>query len=269
MAAEKGLRGVLYGVHPVEEALRSGSRSVGVLYLAEGVRGGRLREIEELARARGLKVRRVDARTLDRMVGGAVHQGVVVEADARPSLDLDEVLADLAEQEEAVVVVLDGVQDPHNLGAVVRNAALAGAAAVLIPKDRSAGVTPVVEKVAAGGLEHVKVVRAGNVAQALRRLKEERFWIYGAAGEAGLRGPVPGGFRRPRRPRPGRGARGAAPPDAGAVRPARADPLHGGHRLVQPRNRLGDHPLADLLRAATLGLDIFASATRVAIISLL
>jgi 23S rRNA (guanosine2251-2'-O)-methyltransferase len=82
-------------------------------------------------------------------------------------------------------VVLDGVQDPHNLGAVVRNAALAGAAAVLIPKDRSAGVTPVVEKVAAGGLEHVRVVRAGNIAQALRRLKEESFWIYGAAGEAG------------------------------------------------------------------------------------
>ena len=68
---------------------------------------------------------------------------------------------------------------------MVRNAALAGAAAVLIPKDRSAGVTPVVEKVAAGGLEHVKVVRAGNIAQALRKLKEEGFWIYGAAGEAG------------------------------------------------------------------------------------
>jgi len=185
MAAEKGVKGVLYGVHPVEEALRSGSRSVGVLYLAEGARGGRLREIEELARTRGLKVRRVDVRTLDRMVGGAVHQGVVVEADARPALDLDEVLAGLADQEAALLVVLDGVQDPHNLGAVIRNAALAGAAAVLIPKDRSAGVTPVVVKVAAGGLEHVKVVRAGNIAQALRRLKDEGFWIYGAAGEAG------------------------------------------------------------------------------------
>ncbi|MHB8894640.1 MAG: 23S rRNA (guanosine(2251)-2'-O)-methyltransferase RlmB [Candidatus Geothermincolia bacterium] len=185
MAAEKSVKGVLYGVHPVEEALRSGSRSVGVLYLAEGARGGRLREIEQLARTRGLKIRRVDVRTLDRLVGGAVHQGVVVEAEARPALDLDEVLAELAGQDEALLVVLDGVQDPHNLGAVVRNAALTGAAAVLIPKDRSAGVTPVVEKVAAGGLEHVKVVRAGNIAQALRRLKEEGFWIYGAAGEAG------------------------------------------------------------------------------------
>jgi 23S rRNA (guanosine2251-2'-O)-methyltransferase len=176
---------VLYGVHPVEEALRSGARSVGALYLAEGARGGRLREIEELARARGLKVRRVDPRALDRMVGGGVHQGVVLEADARPTLDLDEVLAEIADEDQAVLVVLDGVQDPHNLGAVVRNAALAGAAAVLIPKDRSAGVTPVVEKVAAGGLEHVRVVKAGNIAQTLRRLKEEGFWIYGAAGEAG------------------------------------------------------------------------------------
>jgi len=184
VAAEKSLKGVLYGVHPVEEALRSGSRPVGALYLAEGARGGRLREIEELARTRGLKVRRVDVRTLDRMVGGAVHQGVVVEADARPTLDFDEVLAEIADRDEALLVVLDGVQDPHNLGAVVRNAALTGAAAVLIPKDRSAGVTPVVEKVAAGGLEHVKVVRAGNIAQALRRLKEEGFWIYGAAGDA-------------------------------------------------------------------------------------
>ena len=185
MAAEKGVKGVLYGVHPVEEALRSGSRSIGVLYLGEGARGGRLREIEELARARGLKVRRVDVRTLDRMVGGAVHQGVVVEAEARPTLDLDEILAGLSDERQAVLVVLDGVQDPHNLGAVVRNAALAGAVAVLIPKDRSTGVTPVVEKVAAGGLEYVKVVRAGNIAQALRRLKEDGFWIYGAAGEAG------------------------------------------------------------------------------------
>lgn len=185
MAAEKGLKRVLYGVHPVEEALRSGARSVGALYLAEGARGGRLREIEERARARGLKVRRVDARALDRMVGGGVHQGVVLEADARPTLDLDEVLAALADEEQALVVVLDGVQDPHNLGAVIRNAALAGAAAVLIPKDRSAGVTPVVEKVAAGGLEYVKVVKAGNIAQTLRRLKEEGFWVYGAAGEAG------------------------------------------------------------------------------------
>jgi 23S rRNA (guanosine2251-2'-O)-methyltransferase len=185
VAAEKGVNRVLYGVHAVEEALRSGARALGALYLAEGARGGRLREIEELARAKGLKVRRIDARALDRLAGGGVHQGVVAEAAARPTIDLDELLAELADEEQVTLVVLDGVQDPHNLGAVVRNAALTGAAAVLIPKDRSASVTPVVEKVAAGGLEYARVIRAGNIAQALRRLKDEGFWIYGAAGEDG------------------------------------------------------------------------------------
>jgi 23S rRNA (guanosine2251-2'-O)-methyltransferase len=173
---------ILFGVHPVEEALRSG-RSVETLHLADNARGGRLRALEELARARGVAVRRVDARALDRLAGGGVHQGVAAEVAARPALELDDVLAGLTGRAEALLVVLDGVQDPHNLGAVVRNAALTGAAAVLIPKDRSSAVTPVVDKVAAGGLEHVPVVRVGNVAQALRRLKEEGFWVFGAAGE--------------------------------------------------------------------------------------
>lgn len=174
--------GILFGVHPVEEALRSG-RPIEVLHLADNARGGRLRAIEELARARGVAVRRLDPRALDRLAGGGVHQGVVAEVAARAAIGLDDVLAGLAGRKEALLVVLDGVQDPHNLGAVVRNAALTGAAAVLIPKDRSASVTPVVEKVAAGGLEHVPVVRVGNVAQALGRLKEEGFWVYGAAGD--------------------------------------------------------------------------------------
>jgi 23S rRNA (guanosine2251-2'-O)-methyltransferase len=175
---------ILYGVHPVEEALRSG-RAIEAVLLADAARGGRLRAIEDLARARGVAVRRIDARSLDRLAAGGVHQGVAAEVGARVARGLDEVLAGLAGRPQALLVVLDGVQDPHNLGAVVRNAALTGAAAVLIPKDRSAGVTPVVEKVAAGGLEHVEVLRVGNIAQALRRLKDEGFWVYGAAGEAG------------------------------------------------------------------------------------
>jgi 23S rRNA (guanosine2251-2'-O)-methyltransferase len=175
--------GAIYGVHPVEEALRSG-RAVEAVLLAASAQGGRLRAIEELARSRGVSVRRVDARELDRLSGGGVHQGVAAEVGARVARDLDDVLAGLSGHRDAVIVVLDGIQDPHNLGAVVRNAALTGAAAVLIPKDRAAGVTPVVEKVAAGGLEHVPVVRVGNVAQTLRRLREEEgFWVYGAAGD--------------------------------------------------------------------------------------
>jgi 23S rRNA (guanosine2251-2'-O)-methyltransferase len=184
VASEEGLGRAVYGVHAVEEALR-GSRAVGAVYLAEGARGGRLREIEELARSRGVKLRRADARTLDRLAAGGVHQGVVATVEARAAADLEDVLAALPAGAPATVVVLDGVQDPHNLGAVVRNAALTGVAAVLVPKDRSAGVTPAVEKVAAGGLEHVPVVRTGNLATALRRLKEEGFWVFGAAGDGG------------------------------------------------------------------------------------
>jgi 23S rRNA (guanosine2251-2'-O)-methyltransferase len=184
VAAEKALTGVVYGVHPVEEALRSG-RPIEAVYFAASARTGRLREIEGLARGRGVPIRRVDSRALDQMVRGGVHQGVAAAVQARRARDLEEVLAALSGAERALLVVLDGVQDPHNLGAVVRNAALTGVAAVLIPSERSTGVTPAVEKVAAGGLEHVDVVRAGNIAQALRRLKEEGFWIYGAAGEPG------------------------------------------------------------------------------------
>lgn len=185
MAAQKGVApaGLLYGVHPVEEALRSG-RPVEAVLLADSARGRRLSAVEDLARSRGVAVRRVDARTLDRLAAGGVHQGVAAEVGARVARGLDEVLSGISGRKQALLVVLDGVQDPHNLGAVVRNAALTGVSAVLTPKDRSAGVTPVVEKVAAGGLEHVDVVRVGNVAQALHRLKDEGFWIFGAAGDA-------------------------------------------------------------------------------------
>jgi 23S rRNA (guanosine2251-2'-O)-methyltransferase len=183
VASEKGLGRTLYGVHPVEEALRTG-RQIDALFLAEGAHGPRLRGIEELARARGIKLKRVDAHTVERMAGSGVHQGVVAQVAPRRTRDLEEILTATAGG-PALIVVLDGVQDPHNLGAVVRNAALTGVAAVLIPKDRAASVTPVVEKVAAGGLEHVDVVRVGNIAQTLVRLKEAGFWIYGAAGDAG------------------------------------------------------------------------------------
>lgn len=183
MAAEERVTRPLYGVHPVAAALRSRSRSFGALYLGDGARSARLREIEELAHARGIKIRRVDGRTLDRLAGGGVHQGVVAVVESRPVRDLDDFLVETLPCAACTLLVLDGVQDPQNLGAAIRNCALTGTAAVLIPKDRAAGVTPAVEKVAAGGLEHVAVVRTGNLAAALRRLKEEGFWIFGAAAD--------------------------------------------------------------------------------------
>jgi 23S rRNA (guanosine2251-2'-O)-methyltransferase len=104
----------------------------------------------------------------------------VATVEVKAALDLDDLLGSLEESEPSVVVVLDGVQDPHNLGAVIRNCALTRTRAVILPRDRTVGITPVVEKVAAGGLEHVDVVRVGNLAAALRRLKEAGFWTVGA-----------------------------------------------------------------------------------------
>jgi 23S rRNA (guanosine2251-2'-O)-methyltransferase len=174
------MKDVLWGFHPVEEALLTGNRRLGILYLARKRDSARSRHLTQLARQRGARVKEVDVRTLDRLASGQAHQGVVATVEARPARGLDDLLAELAGRGSVILVVLDGVQDPHNLGAVVRNACLNGAAAVLLPRDRTAGVTPVVEKVAAGGLEHVDIVRVVNIAAALRALKKEDFWIVGA-----------------------------------------------------------------------------------------
>lgn len=177
------MKGILWGFHPVEEALLKGTRRLDILYLGRKKESARTRRLLHLAREKGLKVRHVEARVLDRLAAGQNHQGVVATVEARPLRSLKDLLGELAGRKRAILVVLDGVQDPHNLGAVIRNACLSGAAAVIIPRDRTAGVTPVVEKVAAGGLEHVDVVQVGNLAAALRELKEAGFWIVGADAE--------------------------------------------------------------------------------------
>jgi 23S rRNA (guanosine2251-2'-O)-methyltransferase len=180
LAAEKTVTRVICGFHPIEEALRQGTRTLGALYLTAGRDSSRARRLAELARSRGLKIKHVDTRTLDRMTDAGNHQGVAATVEAKGARDIVEYLGEIEGARTALVVVLDGVQDPHNLGAVIRNCSLNGAGAVILPKDRTTGITPTVEKVAAGALEYVEVVRVGNLAAALRKLKEERFWVYGA-----------------------------------------------------------------------------------------
>jgi 23S rRNA (guanosine2251-2'-O)-methyltransferase len=179
VAAEKPVAHIICGYHPVEEALRQGSRPLGTLYLATRRESSRTRHLSQLARSLGIKVKFVDTRSLDRMTD-STHQGVVATVEARRALDLDDFLGRVEGKEGMVVVILDGVQDPHNLGAVLRNCSLNGAVAVILPRDRTAGVTPTVEKVAAGALEYVDVVKIGNLAAAMRKLKEKGFWITGA-----------------------------------------------------------------------------------------
>src|SRR5258705_3480907 len=163
---------VLSGIHPVADALRAGTPIERIL-IAQGAGGPRLQEVIDLARRAGVPVRFEQRSSLDRLASSAAHQGVLALGACGKYADLDSVAS------SEMLVVLDGVEDPHNLGAVIRTAHAAGAGAVIIPERRAAGVTDVVAKAAAGALEHLPVVRVTNVNRTLEELKEQEHWIYG------------------------------------------------------------------------------------------
>jgi len=163
----------LCGIHAVREALESGHPLERVV-VAQGAAGPRLQQIIDQCRRQNIPVRFEPRNVLDRMSGTTAHQGVVAAGAAYRYKDLEEVPLDAR-----LVVVLDGVEDPHNLGAILRTADAAGAAAVVIPERRAVGLTDVVAKAAAGALEYVPVVRVSNINRALESLKERGFWIYG------------------------------------------------------------------------------------------
>ena len=154
------------------------ARPLDRVLIARGAGGPRLQEIIDLARQRAVSVRFEPREALDRASNGAAHQGVVAFGAAQRYADLDGVLLG-TEAQTQLLVLLDGVEDPHNLGAIVRTAHAAGASAILIPDRRAAGLTEVVAKASAGALEHLPVVRVGNVNQTLEMLKKRGFWIYG------------------------------------------------------------------------------------------
>jgi 23S rRNA (guanosine2251-2'-O)-methyltransferase len=164
---------VIAGLHPVREALRAG-RTLDRILIARGAGGARLQEIIDLARDHSVVVRFEPREALDRASNGAVHQGVVAIGAAHRYSELDQVIPGAQ-----LLVVLDGVEDPHNLGAILRTAQAAGADAVIVPERRAAGLTETVAKASAGAIEHVPIARVGNVTQALEDLKKRGFWIYG------------------------------------------------------------------------------------------
>jgi 23S rRNA (guanosine2251-2'-O)-methyltransferase len=164
---------VLIGINPVREALRAGS-PLDRIVVAKGAGGQRLQEIVDLARQKGIAVRFEPREALNRLTNEAAHQGVVAIGAAKPYHDLDEVPAD-----SQLVVLLDGVEDPHNLGAIIRTAHAAGASAIVIPERRAVGLTETVAKASAGAVEYLPIVRVANIRQALEKLKAQGFWIYG------------------------------------------------------------------------------------------
>ena len=174
---------LIYGINPVMEALRGGRRAFE-LFVAGGGHDRRVEKILTLAAEKGVAVRQREKGDLTRLCGTDYHQGVALRVEPFPYAELDDLLERWrASGEKGLLLVLDGVQDPHNLGALIRSAACAGAHGVIIPKDRAVGVTATVEKSSAGAIETVPVARVANIAQTLDELKREGFWIFGAVGD--------------------------------------------------------------------------------------
>jgi 23S rRNA (guanosine2251-2'-O)-methyltransferase len=173
---------VVYGINPVRELIRSEPRAIQVIYIARSKSGGGIREIRAAAKTAGIRVEEKAPGDLDGFAAeGARHQGVVAVTGEFEYADLTEVLQSIsASGENALIVVLDHVQDPHNLGAVIRSAAVFGAHAVLIAQDRSAGVTAAVVKASAGATERVPVCRVVNIARALDQCKAQGLWPVAA-----------------------------------------------------------------------------------------
>lgn len=179
--------GVVFGLHAVRAVLTRRGAAVTQLSVQRGREDQRLREILELARALNLRVEMKSVQDLDALSGGEAHQGAIARVKPSETLGesaLDDVLDNVSGP--PCVLVLDGVQDPHNLGACLRTADAAGVHAVVAPRDRAAGLSSVVRKVAAGAAETVPFIQVTNLARTLRGFKDRNMWLVGADGEAEL-----------------------------------------------------------------------------------
>jgi 23S rRNA (guanosine2251-2'-O)-methyltransferase len=169
----------LTGIHAVKEALESG-RALDRIVIARGRHGDRMEEIVARARERGVPVRFEERSQLDRLAGGSQHQGIVALTSAKQAGSLEDILAATSRSDRpGILVLLDGVEDPHNLGAILRSALAAGAAAVIVPERRAAGLGDTVARAAAGALEHIPVARVVNIARAMEDLKKAGYWLVG------------------------------------------------------------------------------------------
>lgn len=171
---------IAYGLHAVTARLRHRPQAIRGILVDNSRQDARMRRLMEAAAAAGVKVEAVEGRRLDELTRDARHQGVVALVDSESlALTLEDVLDGL--EERALLLVLDGVQDPHNLGACLRVADALGVHAVVAPRDRAVGITPTVEKVASGAAETVPYLMVTNLARTLRDLKDRGIWVIGAA----------------------------------------------------------------------------------------
>ena len=174
----------MFGVLPILEALRADARRIDKVVVAEGVREKRLLEIFDLAREKGIRLDRVPREKLEKLVDPtANHQGVVAYAAAADYVSADTIV-DAAT--DPLIVILDGVEDPRNLGAVLRAVECAGADGVIIPERRAVGLNETVAKSSAGAIEHVKVAKVANLNRFIEELKSRNIWVVGTSGDASM-----------------------------------------------------------------------------------
>ncbi len=171
---------IIAGRNPVMEAIRSG-RSIESILVAKGERSGSVVAIIAKAKQKNIPVKDVDSKKLDFLAKGVNHQGIVAQCAVKEYSTLEDIFS-LAEErgESPFIIVLDKIEDPHNLGAIIRTAECAGAHGVIIPERRSAGLSYTVEKTSAGALEYMPVVRVKNISAVLQKLKNKGIWVYGA-----------------------------------------------------------------------------------------
>jgi 23S rRNA (guanosine2251-2'-O)-methyltransferase len=180
---KKDIMDRLTGIHAVREALEAG-RALERIVIARGRQDTRVEAIVQQARGRSIPVRFEDRAELDRLADSRDHQGVVAVAAARAAVALEDIIqaaakAETARGEKGLIVLLDGVEDPRNLGAIIRTALAAGAHGVVIPERRAAGLTDTVARSSAGALSHLPVAKVTNVARAMEELKKEGYWLVG------------------------------------------------------------------------------------------
>lgn len=173
----------LEGRNAVREALKA-NRDILEIFMLSSAKERGLDELLQLAHERQIPVKRVDRQKLDQISSTDRHQGIIAIVPAYEYATLDELIRKGKEKPDSMILLLDGIEDPHNLGSILRSAEVFGATGVVIPKRRAAGVTPTVAKVASGALEHIPVAQVSNLTEAIKTLKKQRYWIAGGDGES-------------------------------------------------------------------------------------
>ena len=168
---------IVYGVHAVTEALVANTGNK--LYIQEDLHGNKVDKIKNLAAEKKVSISWTPKKTLQEMTDGAVHQGFVLRVAEFAYIDFGELLKRAKEEDNPLLLILDGLTDPHNLGSILRTADATNVAGVIIPKHRAVGVTPVVAKTSTGAIEHIPIARVINLSQTLDKLKDAGFWIFG------------------------------------------------------------------------------------------